>query len=288
MSEPQTHFQQLSPGETEIAWMGMGQDFNRIDRWHEAGQGTFDVVSGSLLDVVDALTKPLQVSHLLGYLLHTAVDHLHALKTLLADAHAQHTFAPYTLTRGAIEAASAALWVFQDDDPPSVTRRAMRLQYMNLEDQKRAARTVYDNATHDEGQLQLLQDVVKSNDMKMRDVKTTVSATQCVRTADDHFNVPNAYLTWQMCSAAAHGRHWAKQFLTLFEVHEDDGVSETLSGQLSSNQMALALTLRTACDILEKSRTVRSKHARNPKHSGASFIKPRKTLHVPRTPFFRL
>ncbi|MFC0249075.1 hypothetical protein ACFFIO_11255 [Citricoccus parietis] len=261
MSERQTYFQPLSPRETEIAWKGMGRDFKRIDAWHEAGQEAYDVASGSVLDVVDALTEPFQASHQLGYLLHTAVDHLHALKMLLADAKAQHTFAPYTLIRGAIEAASAALWLLRDDAPQEVALRAMKLEYMNLRDETRATRAVDATAQHNEIQRDLLQQVLTRNDMTIRGGKDKITATEMVQTADSDFRVPNAYLTWQMCSAAAHGRPWVKQVLTLFEVHDDDGLSKTLSGQLSSNQMALALALRTACDILEKARTVRSSSA---------------------------
>lgn len=284
MTDHPTYLQPLSPRETEIAWTGMDSDFKRINAWHQAGQKPSDAAPGSLLHAVDAMTEPHQVTHLLGYFLHTAVDHLHALKMLLADAKAQHTFAPYTLIRGAIEAASAALWLLQDGDPQKVIHRAMRLEYMNLGDQRRAARTVEANAEYDEEQLKLLREVLTRNGMTIRDVKQSVSATMCVRTTDEDFHAPTAYLTWQMCSAAAHGRHWAKRFLTLFEAYEDDGLSKTLSGQLSSNETALAVSLRTACDIFGKALTVRDKHSRNPNHSGASFTRSDKTLHVVRRP----
>lgn len=56
-----------------------------------------------------------------------------------------------------------------------------------------------------------------------------------IATAAAVFALPASRLTWQMCSAAAHGRPWAKQFLTPFEAHDDDGISKTLSGQLTDN-----------------------------------------------------
>jgi hypothetical protein len=95
-----------------------------------------------------------------------------------------------------------------------------------------------------------------------------------------HFDLPAARLTWQMCSAAAHGRPWAKQFLTLFEAQDDDSVSKTLSGQLTSNQMAIALSLDTACNVMEKALTLRKRRSHNAAHSRASFTKPTASLHV--------
>lgn len=271
MSKRETYFQQLTQRESELAWTGMRFDFKRIEEWHRSSQEDWNVGSGSVLDAADALTEPHQVSHLIGYLLHTAVDHLHALKTLLAGAKAQHTFAPYTLIRGCIEAASTALWILQDPDPQLITRRALHLEYQNLWDQRRATRLVDKDADFDEERLALLKKVLDRNDLTAAVVKKQLHVSELIATAAEVFTLPASCLTWQMCSAAAHGRPWAKQFLTLFEAHDDDGISKTLSGQLTSNQLAMAISLNNACEVLDKARTVRSKHSRNPNHTGASF-----------------
>lgn len=280
MSERKTGFQELTRRESHIAWAGMRSDFERIDAWHKKGEQSYDIAAGSLLHSIDAMTEPHQVSHLLGYLLHTGVDHLHALKTLLADARSQHTFAPYTLIRGAIEAGSTALWILQDDDPSDTVRRALKMEYMSLFDQKRAARIVDSEAGWDEERLQLLEDVLSRNDLSTKDVRNGSHISRIVETAAEHFDLPNARLTWQMCSAAAHGRPWARQFLTLFEAQVDDGVSKTLRGQLTSNELAMALSLDTACNVMSKALTVRERLSRNPLHKGSSFSKSSKQLLV--------
>lgn len=280
MSDRETYFQQLTQRESELAWTGMRFDFNRIEEWHRSGQEASSVGSGSVLDAADALTEPHQVSHLIGYLLHTAVDHLHALKTLLADAEAQHTFAPFTLIRGSIEAASTALWILQDADPRLVTRRALHLEYQNLWDQRRATRLVDKDADFDEERLALLKKVLDRNDLTTAVVKKQLHVGEIIATAAAAFALPASRLTWQMCSAAAHGRPWAKQFLTLFEAHDDDGISKTLSGQLTSNQLAMAISLNNACEVFDKARTVRNKHSRNPNHTGSSFTNPASGLHL--------
>lgn len=280
MSDRETYFQQLTQRESDLAWTGMRLDFKRIEEWNRSGKEAWNVGSGSVLYAADALTEPHQVSHLMGYLLHTAVDHLHALKTLLDDAAAQHTFAPYTLIRGSIEAASTALWILQDADPELVSRRALHLEYQNLWDQRRATRLVDKDADFDEERLSRLEKVINLNNLTTAVVKKPLHVSEIIATAATTFALPNSRLTWQMCSAAAHGRHWAKQFLTLFEAHDDDGISKTLSGQLTSNQLALAVSLNNACQVFDKARTVRNKHSRNPGHTGSSFINPSPGLHI--------
>lgn len=280
MSERQTYFQQLSPREADLAWTGMSFDFQRIEEWHKAARRAHETASGSQLAVTDAMTKPHQVSHLIGYLIHTAIDHLHALKALITDAGVQHTFAPYTLIRGAIEAASTSLWLLHDADPLDIARRALTLEYTNLGDQRRATKSVDPSAGYDEDRLEILRDVLNRNHMTVRDVKDPVTVTTQIQMAAKRFGLTASYLTWQMCSAAAHGRPWAQQFLTLFEAEDDDGLSETLSGQLSSNQLALALSLHTACEVLDKALTVRDRYSRNPDHPGTSFTPSGNKLHV--------
>ncbi|NMR32102.1 hypothetical protein [Crystallibacter degradans] len=280
MSDRETYFQQLTQRDSELAGAGMRFDFKRIEEWHRSGQKAWNVGSGSVLDIADALTEPHQVSHLIGYLLHTAVDHLHALKALLADAEAQHTFAPYTLIRGSIEAASTALWILRDADPRLVTRRALHLEYQNLWDQRRATRLVDKDADFDEERSALLKKVLDRNNLTTAVVKKPLHVSEVIATAAEVFALPASRLTWQMCSAAAHGRPWAKQFLTLFEAHDDDGISKTLSGQLTSNQLAMAISLNNACEVFDKARIVRNKHSRNPNHTGSSFTNPSPGLHL--------
>jgi hypothetical protein len=257
-------------------------DFKRIDEWHKAGQNVSNEAPGSLLNVVDTMTEPLQVSHLLGYLLHTAIDHLHALKSQLVEAKSQHTFAPFTLIRGAIEASSTALWILQDDVPLNVVRRSLTLEHMNLADQRRATRTIDPKADYDEDRLEMLRGVLNRNGMKLHEVKDPIQITKLIQDSAKCFALPNSYLTWQMCSAAAHGRPWARQHLTLFEVHDDDGFSKTLGGQLSSNELAMAISLHTACEVFDKALVVRRTHSTNAEYRGDSFTRPTQGIHVVR------
>lgn len=282
MPRRSTYFQELGSNELDLAWKGMYFDFKRVDDWHIAGQNVSEEAPGSLLDVVDTMVEPLQTSHLLGYLLHTAIDHLHALKSQLVEAKSQHTFAPFTLIRGAIEASSTALWILQDDLPLNVAKRSLTLEHMNLADQRRATRTVDPKADYDEDRLEMLNGVLRRNGIERQKVKDPVQFTTIIQKSAERFALPNSYLTWQMCSAAAHGRPWARQHLTLFEVHDDDGFSKTLGGQLSSNELAMAISLHTACEVFEKALVVRRTHSTDAERRGDSFTRPAQGIHVVR------
>ena len=286
MPRRSTYFQELGSNESDLAWKGMHFDFKRIDGWHEAGQNVPNEAPGSFLDIVDTMTEPLQTSHLLGYLLHTAIDHLHALKTQLVEAKSQHTFAPFTLIRGAIEASSTALWILQDDVPMKVVKRSLILEHMNLADQRRATRTVDPKADYDEDRLEMLRGALNRNGMKLQEVKDPVQFTKIIQKSAECFALPNSYLTWQMCSAAAHGRPWARQHLTLFEVHDDDGFSKTLGGQLSSNELAMAISLHTACEVFEKALVVRRTYSRKREGRGNSFTRTPQGIQVVRRRLF--
>ena len=103
-----------------------------------------------------------------------------------------------------------------------------------------------------------------------------------IKKTSELFNLPRSAVTWQLCSAAAHGSPWAKRLLTLFGAQEDHGVSKVVSGSLMSSEMAIAVALHATCDVVRKARDVRSRYARNPSPTGASFVMPETDLHVSR------
>lgn len=162
----------------------------------------------------------------------------------MEDAGAQHTFAPYTLIRGAIETASTALWILQDDEPRSVAVRALKLEYVDLLDQERAAKSVDPTAGLDEDLLGHFDDCLTRNGLTGGRVKSRPPGQlRIIEETSKHFNIPRSGLTWQMCSAAAHGRKRAWKLLTLFEAQDDGGVSKVLNGRLTSNEMFIAVAL---------------------------------------------
>ncbi|SDP64712.1 hypothetical protein SAMN04487914_1238 [Arthrobacter sp. ok909] len=273
---------QLSQDESKRAWRSLRMDFAEIGRWQDEGPNTVAVSSGSILDGVDAVTEPYQVSHHIGYLLHTAVDHLHTLTMVMGQAGAQHTFAPYTLIRAAIESASTALWILQPDSPHEVARRSLQLEYADLNDLKRANQSIDPAAGHDEVRLEVFTHCLSRHGWKFSEIKPRPPGhLKIIQETSKHFDVFGAAVMWQMCSAAAHGRRWAREYLTLFEA-QDDGRSKVLSGRLVSDESAIAMALHIACCIARKAKTVQGAFSKNPLHSGTSFSRPAPELQIVR------
>ncbi|WP_157371019.1 hypothetical protein [Arthrobacter sp. Leaf141] len=263
----------LSESESEQAWASLRTDFAEISRWQDEGISSVEAKPGSLLGIVDAMTEPFQASHHVGYLLHTAVDHLHGLKMLMDQTGAQHTFAPYTLVRAAVESASTALWILQPEAPREVARRSLRLEFADLNDLKRANTTDDPDAGHDEVRLGTFDSCLSRHGWKNQEAKERPPGPLVIiQEVSEHFDVFGAALMWQICSAAAHGKRWARQYLTLFEF-DDDGTSKVLSGRLTSDESAIAMAVHIACDMVGKAKAVRGIHSKDPLHSGASFIR---------------
>lgn len=67
--------------------------------------------AGSRLAKDDGLIKPHQASHNIANAVVSAIDHLHALDSIMIGAGASHTLAPFSLVRAAIECAAQAAWI---------------------------------------------------------------------------------------------------------------------------------------------------------------------------------
>src|SRR5205823_6269469 len=61
-----------------------------------------------------------------------AVDHLHCLHALIADAQLLNMYAPYTLVRAALENASAAVWLLAPASRTERITRRLRLAALDL------------------------------------------------------------------------------------------------------------------------------------------------------------
>jgi len=83
-----------------------------IDEWFaRTSAPPAEVQPGSELGEDDRATDYLHVSHMVTTSLIHAVDHLHALRTLLVDARVLHTSADFTLIRSGLENAATAVWL---------------------------------------------------------------------------------------------------------------------------------------------------------------------------------
>lgn len=270
-----------TPSETAEAHAIMAGYAEKIEQWYEFVATPRPVSKNSALDVADALSDPFPSSHTVSYSILTAVDHLHALRALLVDAKAQHIFAPYTLVRAAIENAATALWIMSDPNPRAIAVRSLKMEHANHRDVARAYETV--GAEPLTVRFQLFDDVIAKNNMKKDGIKANpkghLKILEEVSKTHDLGILPA--LMWQLCSAAAHGRNWAIQILTMMEA-EDDGIAKTISGKLTSDENAIANALQVVGPLIDRTMTMQLSRCSATGSTGESFIKPVPKLLLPK------
>jgi hypothetical protein len=173
--------------------------------------------SGSSLARDDEVTAPWQLSHTAVTSLVAAVDHFHAAKSLVTDAHVLHTYALFTLLRGALKNAATAAFVLA---PPSRNTRILRSlrvtwadlverdNLMGLLDTKPAVAT-------DRRKTQL-QDIARARGLSVDEVAQvaarSISYSTIVRAAGDEAlrgAGEEMLATWMLNSGSAHGKKWA-------------------------------------------------------------------------------
>lgn len=270
----------ITAAETAQAHATMADCFAQIEQWHEFVSVTRPVAASSALGVADRLTEPFQSSHTVSFNILTAVDHLHALRALLVDAKAQHIFAPYSLVRSAIENAATALWIMTDSHPRAIAVRSLKIEHANHVDVTRAHKTL--GLVVDPTRDKLLEAVITKNGMKRDGIKANppgfLKIVEEAAAAHDLGKLPG--LMWQMCSAATHGRNWSSVILAMMEA-EDDMMSKTLSGRLTSDEKAIAQALQIVGPLLDRTLRMQLSRCSATGTAGESFIKPQGGLLLP-------
>lgn len=112
--------------------------FQEIDKWGAGEAQPVDVQRGSRTAGDDSVTAPYHLSHAVAVALGAAQDHLHALRTLVADAGTLHTSSPFTLVRAAMEGAAQALWLLQPDDRRVRALRRFKMAVRDADERRRA------------------------------------------------------------------------------------------------------------------------------------------------------
>jgi hypothetical protein len=104
--------------------------FATIEDWLAmVGRASPEVEAGSPLTGDARWSPDLQVAHAAWSAVTQAIDHLHAVKTLVADARVVHTYAPFTLLRSATENAATAVWLLEPRPRTERVRRRLKLAH---------------------------------------------------------------------------------------------------------------------------------------------------------------
>ena len=176
---------------------------------------------GSSLAGDDRASDPYQVSHAVAQCLMAAIDHAHAVKSLVVEHQMLHAAAPASLARGFIESMATAFWLLHGPSRVERVGRAMKWHVRNVHDQAEAV-----------GDIVSLTQSGRSPSERIRRVVDIATAAgvedqayiergyrpgQAVAYADREAGLSGigVLFSWRLCSGVAHGRPWA--FLGMLE-----------------------------------------------------------------------
>lgn len=253
------------------------QCFADIERLKDLALKPLPIAEGSVLWLDDRVTRPYQSSHAINYLILTAIDHLHCLKTAMQDAESQHIFAPFTLMRSAIEAASTALWLLNPNDRKTRVTRSLKLEYNNMTMLGRAYETMgVDAAETTTARLALLRSAIERAGIRSDVIMGSYPAVQnIIKNATQEAGLsPVILAAWQLSSGSAHGKTWAGAHTATFTETDGSSTEEVLSGVLMSDEISIVRVLFAALSVLNRSLRLQAQRGRRPQAAGRSFMKP--------------
>ncbi|WP_422758471.1 hypothetical protein [Paenarthrobacter sp. C1] len=248
--------------------------FVDIDRLQQLLQSALPLAERSVLWLDDRFTRPYQTSHAVNYLILTAVDHLHCLKTVMQDADAQHIFAPFTLIRSAIETASTALWLLNPKDRKTRITRSLRLEANNIAMLGRAYGTMgVDVAETTRMRLELLSAAVEKSQVDKDVVMGSYPSVQTIiSTATKEAGLSRwIFGAWQLSSGSTHGKTWAGAHTSTFTPDAGSSTEDVFNGCLSSDEASISKVLLAALAVINRALRLQARRAR--RSNGGSFNK---------------
>lgn len=206
-----------------------------IDNLMERVTSTAPVVQrGSVLYADEHWAEPFKSSTAFWLSMSATSDHLHALKLLVWEANVHHTYAPYTLARAAIEAASTAVWLLSPETREERVLRALRWYAQNFRDECRA---LNDEQQRDKW-LGRIKDTALARGLDTSAATRKLTTTEVVEGADSL--IPGTHTAWQAFSGMAHSRMWAPMGLLETEVLSRDKGTTTTKMTSGSAQLLWA------------------------------------------------
>lgn len=206
-----------------------------LDRAQRLHDDVYDLPApelGSALLGDDESTDPHRVSHTAVRSIQAAAEHLDALRGLVGIAQLVHPSAPFTLVRGAIEAASAAVWVLAPAERQERGLHALMQALRNEMDLCTALGGLDDSVppmrpSIDERRAEIDAIAAALGDSGRVKLPTSTGIVQAAEEAGAT-RLPLLFI-WRMCSGFAHGRLWP--VLTVLE-HEMEPSEDPTAARL--------------------------------------------------------
>lgn len=180
-----------------------------IDRLLERSgdRDDFPVLPRSALAGDDRASSPYQVSHAVRACLTAAIDHLHAVKTLVYDSGVLHLAAPATLARAVIENAATGLWIITPASRNHRIQRALKWHVRNAHDLVGSGFAPPGRTK--EHYLDRIVKVAEHRNIEPSTVRSGYQVSTAIKAVGDAHPDLRPMQAWQICSGFAHGRPWA-------------------------------------------------------------------------------
>jgi hypothetical protein len=167
---------------------------------------------GSSLAGDDNRVHPYETSHTVWHSISHAVDHLHMLRLALREAQIINMYSPYSLVRGALENASAAVWLLAPPSRPDRVLRRLRLQTADVRSGERAKALVGQLGPRSlQERIGELEAIARRVGLDSRQLHSRPGYGEIVSIAGGHTPIGGqlAKFIWTLCSGIAHGDWWA-------------------------------------------------------------------------------
>lgn len=170
---------------------------------------------GSSLAGDDRASDPYQVSHAVGQCLIAAIDHAHAVKSLVVEHQMLHIAAPASLARGFIESMATAFWILHPPRRAERVARAMKWYVRNVHDQTEAignvAKLTESGRSPGERIMRVVDIAAGAGAEDRAYVERGYRPGQAVEYAHREAGLSGlgVLFSWRLCSGFAHGRPWA-------------------------------------------------------------------------------
>jgi hypothetical protein len=211
---------ELTDEQAETMWGWIVQSIDDVTE-RVQNPDDFAVEPRTQLAKDDTKSHPYEVSHCVRTCLNAGVDHLHAARTLMFNAHKPilHANADCSLIRGALENFAAGFWVIH---PPQRTYRvehSLRWMVKNFKDQGKATDDLdLPDKKPTKSKIAGVVDVAGQAGCKISDVRGGYFSTAALEYVEKYSQTTNPHLMWQLCSGFAHGRPWASLAMNEMEI----------------------------------------------------------------------
>jgi hypothetical protein len=233
--------------------------FETVEQWAaRTGEYPADVQPGSRLAGDDDVLRPFHMSHAAQSALVQAVDHLHCLRSAVVEAKTLHTYAPFTLVRGALENASTAVWLLQPDVNETRHGRRLQLAMKDAEYRRQVDDLVSTASAAEEGKLyearreQYLLAADRAGVARTR-LTRAPGFERIVREAGEATVIGSEIplVMWKACSGIAHGQMWAGLSMLTREQVEVAVEVDVFDVKFSAPARGILQAVWVACQVLE-------------------------------------